>query len=280
MIDQLTIVFVSYNSGHLLLDRLEQLQTFPITVVDNNSHDGSAEIIKARFPDVKLIENDSNLGFGRAANLGIQSLNTPYALLLNPDVEANAQNINALVKEITNLTEKWLFLAPNTGMPPTPDKSKNASHLEHIRFASGCALLFNRQSFNELKGFDSNIFLFFEETDLCKRAEKQGYGMYYAKDIIFPHKEGSSVENVENLSAIKIWHYHWSRLYFCKKHGMWLALIKLLLKSLITYPIKQRLTSSEEKKLIYRMRHSAATSFTTGKSAFSHPSQAFIPDIQ
>ncbi len=268
MIDQLTLVIVSFNSGHLLIERLEQLRDFNITVIDNASHDGSPATIKQRFPTVHLIESEHNLGFGRAANLGLKSVTTPYALLLNPDVETTPHDIEALLSHVNTITDTWLFLAPNTGTAPKLSEHQSQTSLGRISFASGCALLFNVESFLALEGFDENIFLFFEETDLCKRAENLGYSMYYAQHISFPHEAGSSVENVDNLSAIKIWHYHWSRLYFCKKHRMWLTLTHLLIKSLLSYPLKLLLTSKGEKKLIYRMRHAAAIDFISRKPAF------------
>ncbi len=288
MIDQLTLVIVSFNSGHLLIERLEQLRDFNITVIDNASHDGSPATIKQRFPTVHLIESEHNLGFGRAANLGLKSVTTPYALLLNPDVETTPHDIEALLSHVNTITDTWLFLAPNTGTPPshlkkssaTSNQHPNQTQLDRIGFATGCALLFNVESFHTLGGFDENIFLFFEETDLCKRAENLGYSMYYAPTIIFPHEGGNSVENVSNLSAIKIWHYHWSRLYFCKKHHQWLKLVQLLIKSIVTYPVKLRTTSDPEKKVIYKMRHSAAVYFTKSKPAFVSPTQAFLPESQ
>ena len=88
----LSIVIVGWNAKHYLELCLQSLADAPprrsmeVLVVDNASSDGSAEMIEARFPDVKVIKSPENLGFSRGNNLGIRQCKGRYIALVNPDV--------------------------------------------------------------------------------------------------------------------------------------------------------------------------------------------------
>src|SRR4051794_4078865 len=111
----LSIVIVSWNTRELLGHCLESLVSLPIDmqdlaqvgtgarlstevlVIDNASADGSADLVRARFPWVRLIENAANLGFAAACNVGIRAAGGRYVLLLNPDAEVEPTALAALV---------------------------------------------------------------------------------------------------------------------------------------------------------------------------------------
>ena len=89
----LSIIIVNWNVKDLLSKCLESVFThtggirFEVIVVDNGSRDGSAEMIRQEFPQVKLVVSRDNLGFARANNIGIKRAQGRYILLLNPDTE-------------------------------------------------------------------------------------------------------------------------------------------------------------------------------------------------
>jgi GT2 family glycosyltransferase len=89
MIPRVSIVIVNWKTPELLAGCLDSIaqdpETFDIWVVDNNSGDGSVEMVRTRYRQVKLIANDDNVGFGRACNQVIPQVSAPYVLLLNPD---------------------------------------------------------------------------------------------------------------------------------------------------------------------------------------------------
>ena len=84
MNQETTIVFVTYNSTHLVNDFLSSLGDYPVIVVDNASKDDTCEHIQNQFPSVKLHRNAVNIGYGRAANQAFKQVTTKYALLVNP----------------------------------------------------------------------------------------------------------------------------------------------------------------------------------------------------
>ena len=99
-----SIVTVNYDGRrHLeaLLPSLLALDYPPgrreILVVDNGSTDGSQEMLRTRFPAVRLIQNDVNVGLGRASNQGIEATTAPYILLLNNDTIVNRDSLDALI---------------------------------------------------------------------------------------------------------------------------------------------------------------------------------------
>ena len=90
---QLSVVIVSWNVCALLKQCIESVLSdvrpgeFEIIVVDNASSDGTIQMLATQFPDIQLIENSENIGFGRANNQGIQKSKGRYILILNPDTE-------------------------------------------------------------------------------------------------------------------------------------------------------------------------------------------------
>ena len=183
MNQETTIVFVTYNSTHLVNDFLSSLGDYPVIVVDNASKDDTCEHIQNQFPSVKLYRNAVNIGYGRAANQAFKQVTTKYALLVNPDTSFTASAVNALESKISYFSqENWLFAAPNTkeNADRDSDTSQQApSEPQETTFAGGAAMLFNMDAFRAIGGFDENIFLYFEETDLCTRAAQKQYKMYY-----------------------------------------------------------------------------------------------------
>ena len=98
MTDQVTVVLVTYNSRRILPLALASLAGLPhVTVVDNGSRDGTPALARELMPRAQVIEAGANLGFGRANNLALKQVTTPYALLLNPDCELQPGALAALL---------------------------------------------------------------------------------------------------------------------------------------------------------------------------------------
>ncbi len=279
--DQVTIVFVTYNSCQLLGNMLRELGAYNVLIYDNASSDDTVSKLEKDYPLVRLHSSEINSGYGRAANNAFRQIDTPYAFLINPDVEVHSEQIDAMIASIqlaNSHGDDWLFVAPETGSPPEPYQTNASDPFPQIQFAGGCALLINLTAHWRLDGFDENIFLFYEETDLCKRAVKAKIKMYYADHISFQHAAGQSVKPSPQLNTLKRWHYHWSYLYFCKKHHQWVQLIGTILKNVLIYPIKIMLIDKDsEKSKIYRTRRSATLAFIKGRSAFTADKLPYIP---
>jgi GT2 family glycosyltransferase len=215
----------------------------------------------------------NNIGYGSAANFAKSKISSKYFLLCNPDIE----NINN--NTIENFYRIAESLYPNfLSLGPSYDKKKKdiKETFKKKDKISGACMFFCSLSFDKLKGFDENIFLYFEEDDLCKRANKLKLFSYELNEVFVEHKVGTSSSNIDEIEKKKIkeltlWHFIWSKFYFYKKHkGKILAiilfipvLIRILFKIFLTKVIFDR-----ENNRKYKIRLSGLISSILDKKSF------------
>lgn len=240
----LSIIIVNYNSKDYLRrclnsiletrdPELVQKVKIEIIVVDNGSSDGSADMIKKEFPEVKLIENEENLGFAAANNIGINRAATEDVLILNPDTEVSKnllhtlldiasryKNLGALGSKILNPDRSLQF---SCGCFPTllnviadripivrdffpTQLIRQKSFYESEQrpdWVSGVCLLLSKSAFKDVGGFDEGYFLYVEEVDLCYRLKKSGYSVVYTPQVeLVHHYQGGSSERKKQKSRL------------------------------------------------------------------------------
>lgn len=260
--EALSIIIISYNSAEVIAKNLKSLiedNYFQIIVIDNASPDNSAEIIREKFPEIDLIRLDQNIGYGRAANIGLKMVHTPYALLLNPDLSISSQDVKCLLKCALNdpCGTAW---GPRTEQADVSDLMPIS-----VEWISGCAMLFNVSKLMQIGFFDDNIFLFFEETDLCKRIIDSGHTIKLCSNVFFNHHSGKACKPSPQITWLKNWHYGWSRCYYHSKH---------MPNNQSRRPIRQyrqyRFKSiiSLKKKLQYKAQAAGAKAYLIGEKAF------------
>lgn len=258
-----TAIIVSYNSATILPTALSSLQSqkeiVSVIVVDNASGDDSCDIIKKKFPSAILIKNAKNEGFGRANNIALSRVKTPYALLINPDAAMEEGAVAALVAAAKHY-EDAAIIAP--ALYDGQDKllhtyKRNIFVRENRRtpfivpegdlcaeFVSGAVMLFNMGHMKKVGFFDPAIFLYYEDDDICLRARKAGHSVVLTPEAKAVHLVGHSSSpqsNVRKQAAADFFkqkHMVWSRLYIEEKyHGK--AQAKLLGHKLsVQYAIK------------------------------------------
>jgi GT2 family glycosyltransferase len=196
-------VIVTYRSEQEIADLLDDLRrsapAHPIVLVDNASPDGTAEIVRARYPEVTLVANRENVGYARAANQGIAAGDSPFVFLLNPDIrlpdpafhevmlagirgDPRVAAVGPLQVQLwrgrEHLNHTWSYWSPRAlaffvarsfglaraARTPLPTAFLNA----------GCLLL-RRSAFEEVGGFDERFFLYGEEPDLFLKFRRYGY---------------------------------------------------------------------------------------------------------
>lgn len=227
---RLAIVIVSYNARADLARALGSLRDAPprtshaVVVVDNGSSDGAPALVRAEFPDVRLIEAGDNLGFGRGSNLGIRETASDYVLLLNPDTSVPAGAIDALVARL-DADEAIAAIGPRLVdgaghaelsfgamySPWTEARRKLALALdargvavvrrwvEHATRTSrepdwltGACLLVRRSSGDAAGWFDERYFLYAEDVDLCAALRAGGGRIVFAPEVEVVHLRGRS----------------------------------------------------------------------------------------
>jgi len=230
---KLSIIIVSWNCLSYLQKCLESILSssvsFPleIIIVDNGSSDGTVEAIKLAYPQVKIIANQSNLGFPRACNQGLEASTGSFILLLNPDTELNPETLEKTVGFLENHPEIGLMgvkikrpdgriqlhggrafptlfslicnslgldrAFPSLKFFSSPDLTFwNHSSSQEVDMVSGTFMLFSRGVYEELGGLDERLPLFFEDMEFCWRVKQSGRKIYYLAETEIVHHSGVS----------------------------------------------------------------------------------------
>jgi len=253
-----SIIIVNYNTKKLVINCIESIinqtlnLTFEIIVVDNASIDGSPQLIKSTYPQVILIESKTNLGFGRANNLGVTKAQGKYLFFLNSDTillnnailallnfnEKNSAILNIGISGGILLDENKLetgsfgplptkarTLKSILGLLPRFDKMNATEHLHFqtngylkVGYITGADLFISNSIFKNIGGFDPNIFMYFEETDLQLRLKNANYCNCVISGTQIIHLEGASL-NQMNANNRKRLIYTKSMFYYFKKHS-------------------------------------------------------------
>lgn len=231
----ITVVIVNYNVRPFLDHCLQSVLraskglNVQVIVVDNASQDASAEMVHQRYPQVTLIVNDENVGFGRANNQAFQIAEGEAVLILNPDSFVQEDTLKILIKRI-KADENIGAIGPKIILPdgrfeprsmrgfPTPwaafsylsglstlfHKSRFFSRYlltyldreqeQDVEALSGCCMMVRRSLLNDLGGFDPDYFMYGEDLDLCYRIRLKGYRIKYDPATRIVHFKGESTK--------------------------------------------------------------------------------------
>ncbi|MFA5166930.1 MAG: glycosyltransferase family 2 protein [Candidatus Omnitrophota bacterium] len=265
----LSIIIVHYKTRDLTLQCLRSIREFSprvsheIILIDNGSQDGIREAVIERSPEVRLIETGRNDGFSRANNLGIVNARGRYMLLLNSDTKILEPVFDRLVQYMDSHPEVGCLGPQHVGgdgrhqvsYGKFPDlfteilrKIVNyrialndlnirgqlrelCSIEQEVDWLSGSCLLLRREALQQAGLLDETFFLYFEDTDLCKRIHDQGWKIIFCPMSKILHYSGQSVK--ENILAGLV-AYRESQIYFARKHygrrGDYIVRIVLFLK--------------------------------------------------
>ncbi len=256
---QVTVVIVTYQSRNTIEATLEGLRQArdtglaEIVVVDNASNDNTADFVADNYPWVKLIRSPDNLGYGRGCNLGCRNITTPYVLILNPDAVVDAHTLQILVDFMEThqragiaapaiiegdkshqaaglMTTPISLLKAEFGVRQAMPQSRRIIPGEppfQTSWVCGAVMLIRTNIFHRLGGFDPRFFLYFEETDLCRRFSKHSAEIWAVGKAVARHIGGASAKATgQSLKSSCIAeHYYRSRFYYLVKHFGWIRAI-------------------------------------------------------
>ena len=253
----LSIIIVSWNTRDLLRGCLASLPAaaaglpWEVLVVDNGSHDDSATMVRDSFPDATLIEAGANLGFARANNLALARARGRAVLLLNPDTICPPRSLTRLVAIADRHPGHGCYgplLIDEDGEPatsfghfpamryhwlrplaclPLGRRWRLWSRFTHaarrgdpdrtVNYIVGACLMIPRASLQRVGLLDERFFLYFEETDWCLRAWREGLPARLCTAVEVVHLEGRSAEIVSDFSLAQFQHSY--RLFTAKHAG-------------------------------------------------------------
>ena len=256
---QLSVIILNYNVRYFLeqcvLSVQNALETIDgeIIVIDNNSSDESCEMMKQRFPNVKLIQNNENLGFPKGNNIGVSQAQGKYICILNPDtvvaedtfvkilnfvtssaVEKNNLGIlgcklidgagNFLPESKRGIPTPWVAFTKVTGLYKLVPKFRifgkyyaqhiNENQTGKVEILVGAFMFMRRDLYLEVGGFDEDCFMYSDDIDLSYRVLKEGKFNYYFHETTVIHYKGEST--IKDETYMK--RFQEAMNFFYKKH--------------------------------------------------------------
>lgn len=250
---QLSVIIVNYNSGQFLENCLDSIIKFTdrieyeITVIDNNSNDSDIKKLPQKFPTVKFLFLNNNIGFGAACNYGTLKTDSVLLVFVNPDIVFTSDVLYPICKDLIQKSELGicspaLVSSDNTYQSSTGFKMGiifefleafwlidfyrrfqkifyrkrfNISKPFKVGWVSGAIMIMRRDVFERVNGFDEEYFLNYEDIDLCRKIENAGFENYYYPDLKCVHV--GSVSQRRNFESLVLSRYK-SRLTYSKKY--------------------------------------------------------------
>jgi GT2 family glycosyltransferase len=209
----ISIVILNYNAGDLLIDCIDSIQksnykNYEIIVVDNISKDKSHKKCKEKFPNIKLIENSENLGYCEGNNVGLRVTNGEFVVILNPDTIVDPSWLSELLQAYRKNGDgiyqpKFLASTDHSMLLSTGNMiqifgfgysrakgdidKKQYENFEKIDFASGTCIFTSKKIIEEIGLFESFLFAFHDDFELCWRGALIGINSFYVPSAIVYH---------------------------------------------------------------------------------------------
>lgn len=230
--DEITVVIVTYNSAKVVGGCLKPLmEATKIVVVDNASNDQTCEVVRQISPDIEIIKNTKNTGFGAGINQGMSCVETTYGFAINPDAVVQPGALEELARKAEASPDAAIlcpFLHDANGRVELPVMGPHEIyHYPMVTepagdfctwFMTGAALLYRTRAWQDVGGYDETIFLYNEDADLALRTSAKGYSMIIVPTAVVVHSGGGSSAPSPHVVRLKNWHMTWSHLYLTGKH--------------------------------------------------------------
>ena len=258
MID-LSVIIVNYNNRNFLDDCLNSVfhathrASLEVILVDNYSADDSVELVRSNFPSVKIIENQANLGFGRANNQALKVSRGRYLLLLNTDTVVKEGALDQLVEFLDTQPRAGACGPKLLNVNGTPQHQGGlfsrrfwlSQEPVAVDYLIAAALMVRREVYERVGGLDENFFFSNEDLDWCRRIRRAGWQVCFVPQAEIVHFGGYTISKFNQKTFIEGFR---GGLYFCRKHyglfiyGIYRALLAFfmllaILVAALLYPL-------------------------------------------
>ena len=238
----LTIIIPSYRSKNLILSHLKKLSNkYKIIIVENSYDRSLKKIIKKKYKNVDIFLK-KNIGYGRAVNFASKKVNTKYFFVMNPD---STIYLNTL-KNLINAAKKLNRFGAIGPIYISQKKNYKKNTILKQKKIIAAAMLIETKIFKSIKGYDENIFLYYEDDDFFAKCSSLDLNLYLITNSFFNHAKSKKKEaslrlhstafsNISEKNSTYVvggWHGQWSKFYFLKKHKGFLKALTICLPNI------------------------------------------------
>lgn len=240
----IAFIILNYNQISVTCEFIESCKSlnysnYKIVLVDNASVEDPTSLISEKYPDVKLIRNDVNLGFTGGNNVGIESIDADYYFVVNNDTEVTPNLITELLKpfamdstigmvspkikyfekpdliQYAGYTKINPFTGRNKALGGKEEDKGQHDKASYTNYAHGAAMLVKKELIDKIGAFSEIFFIYYEELDWSARATKAGYKIYYQPSGEIYHKESVTMGKE---SPMKAYYHNRNRVLFMKRN--------------------------------------------------------------
>tara|TARA_B100000902_G_scaffold393698_1_gene448457 strand:+ start:1162 stop:2070 length:909 start_codon:yes stop_codon:yes gene_type:complete len=249
-IEDLTVVIVTFKTNkEILYNCINSIDpNVKILLVENSDNLDFKKEIESKFTNVSVLLANKNLGYGAGNNLGFKNIKTRYGLVSNPDIIFDKNFFKKIEHYLTSKINYSLIgvsyfddeiNTPYGGIDNKNDnllkkKPYDENFLKEVGWVVGCCILIDTNQVDVNNMFDENIFLYFEEVDLCRRVNENGGKVYNSSILKVKHlgHQGSAATDPNysiETEMFRSWHWMWSSFYYHKKHNSYFYAIFLMI---------------------------------------------------
>jgi len=280
--ENLTVIIVTFKTNErILFNCIDSIKKkIKILIIENSNDQFFKYKLEKKYENVTVFLSGKNLGYGAGNNLGLKHIKTRYALISNPDVEYNKDFFDKVDYYICGQIEFNIIGASYNDeshyAPAGHFDIKNSNNqfneigLKEVDWIVGCTMLLDTQKMKTQNYFDENFFMFWEETDLCRRTKLNGGKIFCSSKLLINHlghkgSTGSNPEYAIESEMLRNWHLMWSQFYYIKKNSNYFSaffsmfgklirsFVKMIIFTLFYNKAKQTMYYARFSGLIYSM---------------------------
>jgi N-acetylglucosaminyl-diphospho-decaprenol L-rhamnosyltransferase len=277
---KLTIILIAYKSENRIKSFIKKIpKKIKIIIIENSNNHNLKKKIEKRYKNIRVFIK-KNQGVSSSLNYAVKKVKTEYFLQISPDILFDCRDLDKFFMIAKKLKNRFSALGPrflsvNNKSHKQIDKGLDVGAIDSVH---GSCMFINKRKFKEIGGFDNNFFLYYEESDYCRRGNFKNFKCYQINSIKVKSigrtvkvKSKASINELKNLLA---WHFIWSEFNYNRKiYGKIITIIKFLptlVRSLIKkYLFKFLGNDKNYEKYNYRIKGLMAA--LMGKKSYFRP---------
>ena len=219
-------------------------KNYQVVIIENSGLTSTKKFEK-KFKNTEVIIPNSNLGYAKAFNLGLNKCKNNFVITLTPDVLIK-KDLIMRIEKFLKIFKNFTLAAPSfknqkiyKNYIPVEKKKlikvrNNKFTLKRVKELDWCFCIINKKKLKKQNTLDENFFMYFETIDLCKKLFSLNHKMFVIENLKFDHIGTGSAQKKYNkeIQINRNWHYTWSKFYFFRKHNNYLYALRKILPNI------------------------------------------------